>query len=208
MSQNHGAKTAPPSRRSVVKGAAWAVPAVVVAGAAPTVAASAGLLSLTGQACKLPGNSNSIYKGYVFELVGNNVTGPLPRDAVIVVDSIAVSGLASAGRFIVQSPTQGSCSCGPTCGDSDPNHTVCVKDGSVNQQILIYTEAALTGNSASGTVSITYRVYDCNNTSSCGTAGPVIPDSANFSGGSLPGGGKGSCDITPRPIPPGCTENC
>ena len=35
MSHNQGVDSAPPSRRSVVKGAAWAVPAVVVAAAAP-----------------------------------------------------------------------------------------------------------------------------------------------------------------------------
>ncbi|TQN48757.1 hypothetical protein FHX52_1903 [Humibacillus xanthopallidus] len=203
MSHNHDVTSTSPSRRSVVKGAAWAVPAVAVAAAAPTVAASVGLLSLTGNACKLPGSSNSVYKGYVFELKGNNVLGPQPRDAVVVVESIAVSGLASAGQFIVQAPTQGVCSCGPTCGGSDPNHTVCITDGSLDQQILIYTEAGLTGNSASGTVTITYRVYDCNNTANCGAAGDLITESKSFSGGSLPGNGQGSCTIMPRPIPPG-----
>jgi len=202
MSHNHDVSTTPPSRRSVVKGAAWAVPAVVVAAAAPTVAASAGLLELTGNACKLPGNSNSIYKGYVFELKGNNAVGPLPLDSVVVVDSISVAGLASVGTFRVVSVTQGDCSCVPSDFGEDPNHTVCIQEGASNQQILIFTEAALTGNSASGTVSITYSVYDCNGTTSCGTAVGPIPKSKSFSGGSLPGNGNGSCTISPRPEPP------
>lgn len=47
-----------PSRRTVVKGAAWSVPAIMVAGAVPAVAASgSGPDPFIGVACKLPGQS-------------------------------------------------------------------------------------------------------------------------------------------------------
>lgn len=57
-----------PSRRTLVKGAAWSVPVVAVAGAAPAHAASPGQVILTQVgACKSPGNScRSFAKGYIF----------------------------------------------------------------------------------------------------------------------------------------------
>ena len=196
MSQKDGAVTAPPSRRSVVKGAAWAVPAIAVASAAPTVAASAGFLTFTGSACKLPGNSSSTFKGYVFELLAHNATGPLPRDAVTVIDSITIQGIADAGAFkVVVKDNVGGCSCGP-CG-SDPNHEFCTKDGVPNQRILLYTSANVTGNSANALVTVTYRVYDCNNTSSCGQAGPTQTASTVIaSTPTAQENGGGNCNIS------------
>jgi hypothetical protein len=53
-------------RRTLAVGAAWAVPTVIAAGAAPLVAASDGYVTITsgGDACKLPGASCDINKGY------------------------------------------------------------------------------------------------------------------------------------------------
>ncbi|WP_404392330.1 hypothetical protein [Humibacillus xanthopallidus] len=182
MSHNHGVSSTPPSRRSVVKGAAWAVPAVVVASAAPTVAASQGLLTLNGNACKLPGNSQSTFKGYVFELKGNNVLGPNPRDAVIVITGITVSDTPDLGVFKVVIPAGNpSCSCAGACA-LDPNTSFCTPDGTLNQQVLIYTSADVTGNSASSTVTVSYRVYDCNNLATCPAPGPVQTTSATLGG--------------------------
>ena len=44
------------SRRTVVAGTAWAVPAVIVATATPAFAALSGPVTFTGVACKDPGN--------------------------------------------------------------------------------------------------------------------------------------------------------
>ena len=121
MSHNHGADWAPPSRRSVVKGAAWAVPAVVVAGAAPTVAASAGPLSFSGGACKLPGNANDIFKGYVFELIAVNSPGPGPTTGVTVITNVKINGVAVTGYQVVVK-TGDTCTCA-TC--TPPGSTVC-----------------------------------------------------------------------------------
>lgn len=47
------------SRRTVAKGVAWAVPAVLVAGTVPAYAASPQLSGIIGSACKYPGNSTA-----------------------------------------------------------------------------------------------------------------------------------------------------
>lgn len=66
-----------PTRRTLVKGAAWSVPVVAMAGAAPAFAASGNPPTVAvGGACKLPGNScgNVFVKGYVFDVTITNVS--------------------------------------------------------------------------------------------------------------------------------------
>ncbi|MEO7448920.1 MAG: hypothetical protein ABI336_11670 [Humibacillus sp.] len=182
MSDNTGVASTPPSRRSVVKGAAWAVPAVVVAAAAPTVAASQGLLTLNGNACKLPGNSQSTYKGYVFELRANNAIGSNPRDAIICITGISVADTPDLGAFKVVLPAGNPvCTCAATC-PVDANKCFCSKEGLLNQQVLIYTSADVTGNSATSTVTVTYVVYDCNGGTLCPSPGPTQTTTATLGG--------------------------
>ena len=57
MSHDDANASHSPSRRTVVKGAAWTMPAVLVAAPAPVVAASVAPLTFSGSACKLPGGS-------------------------------------------------------------------------------------------------------------------------------------------------------
>lgn len=164
-----------PSRRSVVKGAAWAVPVVAVAAGAPAMAASQGLLSFTGLACKLPGNSGELLKGYVFELNANNALGRNPYDSVTVITSVAINGVPiTVYQAVVRgvaSPPSCSCSnCGP---NPDSTKQFCTPDGTLNQQVLIYTGPEPTGNSQNAEMIITYQVYDCNITSTCTPLGPV-----------------------------------
>ncbi len=90
-----------PSRRTVVRGAAWATPVVLVAAAAPTVAASVTVaLQITGDGCKLPGSSNDLVKGYVFGISILN-SGTVPAD--ITMNSLVIDGsdLGVAGFIIV-----------------------------------------------------------------------------------------------------------
>ncbi len=66
------------SRRTVVKGAAWAVPTVPIVAAAPAYAISGAPPTITvGGACKLPGAScgNVFVKGYIFDVTITNNTG-------------------------------------------------------------------------------------------------------------------------------------
>lgn len=62
------------SRRTVTMAAAWAVPVIAMAAPAPAFAASGGTITFGGEACKLPGNSQSTYKGYVFKMSASNTT--------------------------------------------------------------------------------------------------------------------------------------
>jgi hypothetical protein len=72
MSNNHDVEPTSPSRRSVVKGAAWAVPAVVVAGAAPALAASQCLTAtFGGVSCKWPGTGQNNW-GYKLQICFTN----------------------------------------------------------------------------------------------------------------------------------------
>src|SRR6478609_11913867 len=74
MSENEEQPTGGISRRTVTKAMAWAVPAIAIAAPVPAFAASGGSFNLSGLGCKLPGNSNSIYKGYAFRLSISNTT--------------------------------------------------------------------------------------------------------------------------------------
>ena len=69
------------SRRTIAKGAAWAVPAVPLAVATPAYASSGGPPTVdVGDACKLPGNAcgNVFVKGYIFEVeICNTTSKPL-----------------------------------------------------------------------------------------------------------------------------------
>lgn len=61
------------SRRTVVKGAAWAVPAITVASAVPAYAASGDITLIQTNACKSPGNSCKTFKkGYIFTFTATN----------------------------------------------------------------------------------------------------------------------------------------
>ncbi|GAA1469085.1 hypothetical protein [Microbacterium thalassium] len=62
------------SRRTVTKAMAWAAPTIAVAATVPAAVASEGILELAGLGCKLPGNSNGLFKGYAFKLSANNNT--------------------------------------------------------------------------------------------------------------------------------------
>lgn len=205
MSHNHGADSAPPSRRSVVKGAAWAVPAVVVAGAAPTVAASEGPLRFTGGACKLPGNANDIFKGYVFELIATNSPGPNPVTGVTVITNVQVNGQPVTG-FQVYVYSGASCTCA-TCTPPGSNscNTICTPDAT-SQRIFVYTNTQ--ANSKNTSFSLDYQRYECG-TCAAIDAQPVSISSGTLSTPPATGQGGGSCDIVGAvPVPAGLNPNC
>ena len=71
------ANTSTISRRTIAKGVAWAVPAVLAAGAAPAFATSPVLFGEVNTACKYPGKSISeaCKQDYRFETTWNNTSG-------------------------------------------------------------------------------------------------------------------------------------
>ena len=62
------------SRRTVTKAMAWAVPVIAVAAPVPAFAVSGGIIEIANGGCKLPGNSQGIYKGYIFRMTATNNT--------------------------------------------------------------------------------------------------------------------------------------
>ncbi len=164
-----------PARRSVVKGAAWAVPAVVVASAAPAMAGSPPprpprpRVVFSGAACKLPGNSQDIFKGYRFQL---NVTNQASQPILIVIDSVRVGGVTEPA--FAATPADGDeCSC-LTCASKDPTGTksVCVE---ANTAAKIFVDTANPSGTSSNTeFSITYSAYLCDEPCTTIVTGQVL----------------------------------
>jgi hypothetical protein len=161
------------SRRTVVKGATWSVPAIIVAGAAPAAAVSGSLVDFTGNACKLPGSSTPNKKSYRFDMTSTNPTGGAYGDVIVVVTSFEFNG-DTASDFDIQ-VTNGT-ECVEQCGSFGGMGELCVGDGSVIQW------RAITGpfpDSQNGQATICYDVYDaatCQkiaSLSACTTSGPL-----------------------------------
>lgn len=93
MANETNAQGLRPARRTIVKGAAWAVPAVTIASAAPVMASSPqpcvgiACVDLTGQACKHPGEP----KWYHFEVCITNSS--LTEDVTVTFDYMIVNGV-------------------------------------------------------------------------------------------------------------------
>jgi hypothetical protein len=185
-----------PSRRTVVRGAAWAMPAVIVAAPAPAVAASTEALTFTGSACKLPGGSSDNYKGYVFEIAVSSPGGS--EDTVTVITGVTVNGTPEP-HFAV-SVKSGACSCS-SCGGAPSNHQWCTAGSAGTQRVLLYTDGAASGTSANGEVCVTYIRYRCDCSPVGGGARPVTICSGSRSTPPITGGG-GACriaDVFPLP---------
>jgi len=82
-----------PSRRAVVRTGVWAVPVVATAAAAPAFAGTGApppvTIDCVGAACKLPGNSTDVLKGYRMVLTFLNTSAsPEP----VTITSFTISG--------------------------------------------------------------------------------------------------------------------
>ncbi|MFD6700725.1 MULTISPECIES: hypothetical protein [unclassified Microbacterium] len=148
------------------------MPAVAVAATVPFAAASACNdfnpenpcpITLAGVGCKLPGNSQNIYKGYAFRLTVSNPTG---APITINVTSATLDG-GNLGSVLVVNLNNGSSQTNPF---TIPAHTT-------------YVAALLTQNapnSSNGALSITYTV----NGGAPQVANATIPSAPPIQGGS------------------------
>ncbi len=136
------------SRRTVMKGAAWSVPAVVVASAAPAFASSQGIFQLDGKGCKLPGNSNDTYKGYAF---GITATNPFNVPIIVSVTSLLFNGEDLGDVVIVQTDPSNAAVC-----SSDGVNTLIIPANTTLTDLVVLTENA--ASSANGTLTVTYTV--------------------------------------------------
>lgn len=184
------------TRRTVVRGAAWAMPAVVVAASAPAVAASTAPVTFTGSACKLPGGSSDSYKGYVFELVVTTPAGS--ADTVTVITGVTVNGTPEPHYAV--SVKNGGCTCS-SCGGAPSNHQWCTSGSAGTQRVLLYTDGGTSGTSANGEVCVTYVRYRCDCSPLVGAPQSDTICSGNRSTPPITGGG-GACrisDVFPLP---------
>lgn len=195
MSKSQGADPAPPSRRSVVKGAAWAVPAVVVAGAAPTVAASVPPVFPDlpqASACKLPGkNIPATYgcwdNGYVlFVDFINTFNTPVS----VKVTALSVSGVPD--MKLVATTLTSACTTPVSCIEIPAKGKT---------QVAVFGNAS-TSSASNVTVTVGYTFY---NGSGCsGAATPAsVPGPVNGGNSwtvSSRGENNGSC----KPLPGNC----
>jgi hypothetical protein len=130
------------SRRTVAKAMAWSVPAVALAVPTPAYAASPGVITVSGAGCKLPGQSQDVFKGYAFRATISNTT--IAQITVTIVDmTLGGSDLGNVG-VIRLSP----------CTDLGTN-TFVVAANSTFDVALITQNAA---NSANGQLIISYTV--------------------------------------------------
>lgn len=152
------------SRRTVTKAMAWAVPVIAVAAPVPAFAASQGSLTLAGTGCKLPGNSNSTYKGYAFRLsVSNTTNAPITINII----SITLDGQDLGASALVDLSN----------GNTDANPFVIPANTTITNAALLTANAP---NSQNGALSITYTV----NGGAPITIGATVPSAPPINGAS------------------------
>jgi hypothetical protein len=106
------------TRRTVAKGAAWAVPTVAMITPTRAMAASSGIVTLTGQNCKLPGNSSPYSNGGVYLAT---ITNPTDQPIVIRISSFSRGDeTQTSGVGVVNFSTSlGTCCANATPGADD-----------------------------------------------------------------------------------------
>lgn len=183
MTNNEQGSGLRPSRRSVVKGAAWAVPAVAVAAAAPSAAASPPPPPVInfGQSefCKLPGSStkDSCYtNGYVAFLSFVNTS---TQDFYLCgINSMTING-------------QSLCIVGMSSGQCTSFDSQIVIAGNTTTVVAVWTSNA--SSSASGTLSVDIS----GSFVGCPSSETYPKQTGTIKGGAWPDGGNGSCTQQP-----------
>ena len=132
------------SRRTIAKGTAWAAPVIAVGVAAPAYAASPGeILTGNGAACKLPGNSQGLYKGYALGFSAHNSLG---NSLVITIISMTLNGIPLGDLKIIN--LNGCLNLGVD--------SFTVPANADYPNLVALTQGA--GNSQAGTLAVTYTI--------------------------------------------------
>lgn len=172
------------SRRTIVKGAAWAVPAIAIAAPVPAFAgASQGTIELTGGACKLPGNSSFPYNtnGAVYLMRVTNTTN---SSSTITITEVERSGSINTNVVfsVVRLTGAGTC-----CTQLGNTFTV-----NANSSDLFALVTGGWDNSSNGMLTVHYNIgaeAQTPATTQPGSLEPVTPGGANCNTG-------GACSIT------------
>ncbi|MEO5746847.1 MAG: hypothetical protein ABIQ61_02695 [Ornithinibacter sp.] len=170
------------TRRTVAKGAAWAVPVIAVVTPTHAMAASNGVVSFTGKNCKLPGSSSVYNNGAVYLATISNTT-----NAAITITIVDFTRGAETTTIVgvVKLSTQPSgdlCCVDLTAGADD---TFTVAANSTGTYAIITKDF---GNSANNSVSLRYKVNGGPTLTAPGQDGGLNP----IAGGNC--GSGGSCN--------------
>ncbi|GAA6527707.1 hypothetical protein [Intrasporangium sp. DVR] len=182
MTNNENGSGLRPSRRTVVKGAAWAVPAVAVAASTPASASSPEEPEINfelSSLCKLPGQSSGAKcydKGNVAFLVFDNTKSS--QDYTIC----AVTGMFNDGKSLC---VVGISDPAVNCGEFADSIVIPAGE---TKTIAVWTNGATESSGGVFTVEFTGGF-----TGECTAA---EPQTGNLKGGSWTSGG-GSCDAQP-----------
>lgn len=171
------------SRRTIVKGAAWAVPAIAIAAPVPAFAgASQGTIELTGEACKLPGNSNAPFdtNGAVYIM---RITNTTAASSSITITGVTRTGSSNAAvtTSVVRLSGAGTC-----CTLLGTTFTV-----NANSSDFFALVTGGWDNSSNGQLTVNYTLE--------GVAQPPATTTPNSLNPQTPGGNcgmGGSCNIS------------
>jgi hypothetical protein len=159
------------TRRRVVQGAAWSVPVIAIAAPVPAFAgASQGVLTFTGENCKLPGNSSDPWKqGAVYLFSASNTTA-----VGITVDITSVlrsnSSLPATDVTVIRLSGSGL-HCSPI-GTTFP-----VAAGATGDRYALVTSDW--PSSANGNLVVNYEVDDVAQTPATGASNDLSPITSN-----------------------------
>jgi hypothetical protein len=159
------------SRRTVAKAMAWAVPVIAVATPVPAYAASGSDVELAGNgaACKLPGNSGSLYKGYALGFSANN---PIKTPLLITIVGMTLNSESLGDLQIINLDN---------C-DKLGTNTFTLPSNTFYPNLVVLTQFA--GTSSAGTLTAAYVIS--------GGPGGAVSKSAEI--GAVPPIQGGSCD--------------
>ena len=130
-------------RRTVAKAMVWALPVIAVAAPVPAFAASIPILQGSGEACKLSGASQGLYKGYA---LGISATNNFDVDILITITSIVLNGTSLGNLQVINLDH---------CTRIGAN-TFTVPANTAYSNLVLLTKEA--GNSQAGTLTATYAI--------------------------------------------------
>lgn len=174
------------NRRTVMKGAAWTVPVIMVASAAPAMASSPPVIIDFGTsgACKIPGNSNGDIcydKGYV---LWANFVNDSATNYYVSVTGMSVGGIAQC--IVGLSDPAAACAGAPT---TRPTNLSCVLVPANSSKVYgVFSNAST--DSASTTVTVSIAWWTTAGCVGAPTGSATLP-TANLTGGSWTGNNPG-----------------
>lgn len=131
------------TRRTVTKAMAWSVPVIAIAAPVRAYAASQDILTAREAACKLPGSSGGVFKGYAIGFAAANPTSDL---ILITIDSLVLNDTPLGNLRVIN--LDGCVNLG--------GNSFALGGLSAYPNLCVLTKDA--GNSQAGTLTATYTV--------------------------------------------------